>query len=465
MDSEVALAVNGIGKFYRIWNDPRKRFWGLLFGWMGFAKYSSRRRIGEQEGRCRYYIDYDAIRNISFEVKKGEIIGIVGRNGSGKSTLLQIICGTVSPSSGTKFTNGRIAALLELGSSFNPEFTGLENVNLNAAILGLSRLEIAERIEEIISFADIGDFLNQPLKTYSSGMMMRLAFSVQVALKPDILIIDEVLGVGDELFQRKCASRLQDLRKSGTTIIIVSHDANTIINTCDRAILLEQGELAKIGSPKDVIREYHRILYSSKRNTFEFLENRDHEIKNQTDEKKHDEDENIKLTIEKQKEDISYFDHSFLTKSKIIYPDIGAKIENIKIRNAQNEEVNHLCYGCIYRVEVEAVFSEDSYGVFFGSLISSLSGIDLSGTNWPNPSAPCEMVPAGKTAYWQYRFECKLLEGSYAVEIGIGGVLEGDPKAFLHRIVDAVVFKVLPNNNSCRSGIVSLEQESMLRFR
>lgn len=208
-----------------------------------------------------YYREFWALRGVSFEIRKGETIGILGRNGAGKSTLLQMICGTLTPTEGTVETFGRVAALLELGSGFNPEFTGRENVYLSASIYGLSREEIDERFEQIVAFADIGEFIEQPLKTYSSGMSVRLAFAVVSKIEPAILIIDEALAVGDARFQKKCLDSMYALRDSGSTIILVTHDTFTAKSFCSRLLLQERGRLIADGEPSQVATQYYRILF------------------------------------------------------------------------------------------------------------------------------------------------------------------------------------------------------------
>jgi len=208
-----------------------------------------------------YGKEFWALRNIDFDVSKGETVGIVGRNGSGKSTLLQIICGTLSPSAGQVETRGRVAALLELGSGFNLEFTGRENVYLNAAVLGLTHDEVDQRFDAIAGFADIGDFIDQPVKTYSSGMAVRLAFAVQAQVDPDILIVDEALSVGDARFQAKCFERLRQLKNNGTSILLVTHASEQVVTHCNRAILLDQSRVEMIGASRPVINRYLDILF------------------------------------------------------------------------------------------------------------------------------------------------------------------------------------------------------------
>ncbi|NWA02616.1 ABC transporter ATP-binding protein [Pseudomonas gingeri] len=239
MSSEFAVQVAGLGKCFHIYDRPQDRLWQML---------SARKK--------QRYRELWAVKDVSLTIEKGETIGIIGRNGSGKSTLLQLICGTLGASSGTVTCNGRIAALLELGSGFNPDFTGRENVFLNGAILGLSRAEIAKRFDDIADFAGIGDFIDQPTRTYSSGMLMRLAFAVSVWVEPDILIVDEALAVGDASFQFKCLQRLEALTQRGTTLLFVSHDMSMVKRFCKRALYLRNGLVRANGPPEDVAELY-----------------------------------------------------------------------------------------------------------------------------------------------------------------------------------------------------------------
>ena len=199
-----------------------------------------------------------ALRDINFELRQGQTLGVVGRNGSGKSTLLQILCGTLTPTEGQINCHGRIAGLLELGSGFNPEFTGIENIFLNASLLGLKQKDIDSRLDSILAFADIGEHIHQPVKTYSSGMALRLAFAVQANIEPDILIVDEALAVGDELFQKKCFSRLSQLKQQGTSILLVTHSCAQIIQHCDQALLLHKGQQQLLGQPSIITTTYQQ---------------------------------------------------------------------------------------------------------------------------------------------------------------------------------------------------------------
>lgn len=257
MSSEIAIKVENLSKCYQIYDQPRDRL-------KQFVLPRMQSLVGLQPKQ--YYRDFWALKDVSFEVKKGAAVGIVGRNGSGKSTLLQLICGTLSPTRGLVEANGRIAALLELGSGFNPEFTGRENVYLNGSILGIEKERLDERFADIEKFADIGNHIDQPVKAYSSGMFVRLAFAVQMHLEPEILIIDEALSVGDQFFQAKCYAAIRSMMDRGTTVLFVSHSAATVKALCPRAILLSHGELVSDGPASQVLDRYF-VLGSQEANT------------------------------------------------------------------------------------------------------------------------------------------------------------------------------------------------------
>ncbi len=240
-----AVSLQHVSKIYKTYERPRDRLLEMIY-----------------RGKKVYHKSFSALTDVSFEVPRGTTFGILGRNGSGKSTVLQIIASVLQPTSGEVSVSGRISALLELGSGFNPEFTGLDNVYLYASILGLSRDEITERLPAILEFADIGNFVEQPIKTYSSGMVVRLAFSVAVSIEPDIFLVDEALAVGDALFQHKCMLRMRQIMKSGATVIFVSHDLATVKSLCEKAVLLERGKVVALGTAEEVAREYHQRLFS-----------------------------------------------------------------------------------------------------------------------------------------------------------------------------------------------------------
>src|SRR6185437_4531574 len=250
---EHSIRVEGLGKRYEIYAQPADRLKQMILPRVQRAVHRPARA---------YFNEFWALRDVNFDVKRGETVGIVGRNGSGKSTLLQMICGTLTPTQGSVSIRGRVAALLELGAGFNPEFTGKENVRLSGLLYGLSDEELRERYQAILDFAEIGDFIDQPVKTYSSGMYVRLAFAVAINVSPEILVVDEALSVGDEAFQRKCFARIDAIRDAGAAVLFVSHSAGTVVELCDRAILLDRGEMLAQGTPKFVVSRYHKLLYS-----------------------------------------------------------------------------------------------------------------------------------------------------------------------------------------------------------
>ena len=243
--SEVAIDAKQISKCYKSYAKPIDRLWQIL------------------NPTKQYYDDFWALKEVDLKVYKGETVGIVGKNGSGKSTLLQIITGIVQATAGELHTRGRISALLELGAGFNPEFTGMENARLNASIMGLSRAEFEQKLPDIVDFCGLGEFLHRPVRTYSSGMYVRLAFAVAINMNQDILIIDEALAVGDVRFQHKCFRRLQELKESGVSILFVTHSAESVVRFCDRAVLLDNGRLTMTSSPKEVVQVYMEMMFSS----------------------------------------------------------------------------------------------------------------------------------------------------------------------------------------------------------
>ena len=259
-----AIVVRGVSKVYRLWSTPASRLWVPLLQRLQGVLVHLHRGLGR---RLQTVVDahlhyHQALQDVNFELHRGDALGVIGLNGSGKSTLLQIIAGVLQPSAGSVTVHGRIAALLELGSGFNKEMTGRENVYINAAVLGMTRAQIGARMDDIIAFADIGEYVDQPVKTYSSGMLMRLAFAVQVHVDPDILIVDEALSVGDARFQAKAMNRIDEILSRGTTLLFVGHDLNAVKSFCRRAMLLEKGRMVLEATPEEVITEYLYHIHS-----------------------------------------------------------------------------------------------------------------------------------------------------------------------------------------------------------
>jgi lipopolysaccharide transport system ATP-binding protein len=356
---DIAIRVCNLRKSYQIYETPRDRL-------KQFVLPRLQRLTGQAPKQ--YYREFRALNDVSFEVRKGETVGIIGRNGSGKSTLLQIICGTLSPTGGTVETRGRIAALLELGSGFNPEFTGRENVYMNASVLGLENDEIDARFDDIAGFADIGDFVEQPIKTYSSGMVMRLAFAVQAVIDPDIFIVDEALAVGDEKFQRKCFARLEELKNRGSSILFVSHSPSSIVELCDRTLLLDHGTRLMYSGAPQAIRAYQQMIYApveeQKRLAQEYrtVDQSGGNIE-YTD--------RTELSPVADEETFVAFDPGLIPETTTVYPVQGAEIDAMQILDTKGNVVNVLQPGGSYQFVVSGRFLNNLSAVYFGIQIKS----------------------------------------------------------------------------------------------
>ena len=389
----VSIRVHDVSKNYHVYAKPEDRlkqfFWNRL-----------------KKGAKRFYRDFWALNSISFTVNKGDSIGIVGRNGSGKSTLLQIICGTLEPTTGSVQKNGRIAALLELGAGFNPDFTGRENIYLNGAILGLSRREIDDRFEEIISFSEIEEYIDQQVKTYSSGMFIRLAFSVAIHSAPEVLIIDEALAVGDVFFQQKCFERLKRLKSEGVTLLFVSHDVTSVKLLCDKAILLHKGRLICSGDPKVVVNEYIRINSHSA-----------------------EEESQICTVGEKQQEASSASDVPQAEpdpQAEYRYGNSYAEITEFSIlgRNGsvlkgaiQNDEP--------VRIVLDISFARDVCNPVAGFYIKDRRGIELYSGNTYYLDTPIGLQRAGASVRVGFEQKLRLAPGEYSLSLGLSDYTDG----------------------------------------
>ncbi|MEQ8251058.1 MAG: ABC transporter ATP-binding protein [Oceanibaculum nanhaiense] len=407
---------------------------------------------------------FEALNDVSFSVQAGECVGLVGRNGSGKSTLLYIIANTLAPTSGSVAVTGRLAALLELGSGFNPEFTGRENIFFYAAMLGLKREEIAARFEEIVEFAGIRDFIDQPVKTYSSGMTVRLAFSVTTCIEPEILIVDEALAVGDEAFQRKCIARMADLRSRGTTILFVSHNARSVIELCDRAILLDRGEMLVDGKPDEVIVAYRRMLYmeGARYETYrQELKAHNGDPKPLLLARETENGANGNGAAEPQMESepgAAYYDESLKPESMLMHEPAGAVISEpavclVGADGAPGARVNMLKRGEDYVVRYRVRFEEDARDVGFSTSVQSMNGVMLGGGSLVLAEETIPFVPAGSVIEARHVFSCRLLAGTYFASVGCSGV-GADGRRPLHRIADALMFSVLPEKSYNGRGMV-----------
>lgn len=490
--NEIAIRAEGLGKCYAIYDRPQDRL-----------KQAIIPRIKSSIGleRPRYYREFWALKNVSLEVMRGETIGIIGRNGSGKSTLLQLICGTLTPTTGQVQTQGRVAALLELGAGFNPEFTGRENVYMNGSILGLSTADINTRFDNIAAFADIGDFMGQPVKHYSSGMYARLAFAVAINVDPDILIVDEALAVGDEPFQRKCFSRINQMKNDGKTILFVSHAGGTVINLCDRAVLLNNGQRLYTGIPKRAVFYFQQLANAAADRAFEVIEKitkADLSHVNDGNNKANiainsneflqmpdsDESATSSSTVEESGEsrvfELKAFSSSFeafdkfessdeiqpflnpdfVSETYSPYDEKGARIDDPGLYTTSGLKVNHIIRGERYTLRCNAHFFELCPGVRIYALIRTTEGIDLAGCAHPPINRSGIDVQAGSDFLIEFEFTCLLNPGTYFCNFAIQGI-DG---TLHHRIVDALVFRVLSKEVSRATGLIDIGFEPRIKL-
>ena len=461
MDPEVSIQLRDVGKCYKLFENTSDQIKQAILG-----------------QRVKLYREFWALKNLSIDLFRGETFGIVGKNGSGKSTLLQLIAGILTPTLGTIHRSGKIAALLELGTGFNPEFSGHDNIYLNASLLGLKRREVDRLYDSIVAFADIGDCLHQAVKTYSSGMLVRLAFGVATSCVPDILIIDEALAVGDEYFQKKCYGRIRELQDDGCTIIFVSHSQHNIINFCTHALLIDSGELLAYGQPKTIVSTYQQLLYASKQ---------------QQDKLKQE----LRLTrnalttpgsaplqadtVAVQPPGLAgdggrdpsevgepvnspWFDEVIAKHVGVEFESKGATISSVSIFDASNTIVNVLQKGCVYRLHYEVYFTSMLEGVFFSGMIKTAQGIHISGlkTAFNSHDEAALRYQAGDCAAVDLSFRCLLNQGMYSVNAAVFAELEGS-EAFVARLVDATLFKVVDQTSVAAVGITDLFVHDAIR--
>jgi lipopolysaccharide transport system ATP-binding protein len=456
MSSEIAIKVEALSKCYPIYDTPRDRL-------KQFVLPHLQRLVGLQPKQ--YYRSFWALKEVSFEVKKGETVGIIGRNGSGKSTLLQIICGTLSPTSGKVQTNGRIAALLELGLGFNPEFTGRENVYLSASIWGVDRIEIDRRFDEITAFAEIGDFIDQPLKTYSSGMSVRLAFAVAAHVDADILIIDEALAVGDFLFQQKCMRYLREFMKTGT-VVFVSHDTAAVVNLCERAVWLDQGCVRLVGAAKDVCETYLAAFQESRHGgaSKEVAPAQNPPAVKRT--RGPVVDQRLQyLNASRQRNDIEVFRFD---PQAAAYGAGGATIQDVYLLDAQGRVLSWIVGGETVILVIEAVAHKDIARPILGFYIKDRLGQYLFGDNtYLSYREMPVFVQQGETIEARFAFQMPLLPlGRYSV---CAAIAEGTQEEHIqhHWIHDALVFesRAAPFHVAGLVGIPMLEIRLATRDR
>lgn len=468
VSGEVVIRLSGISKKYNLYKKKQDRLKEAL-----------------HPRRKKYHREFYALKNINLEVKRGEVLGIVGKNGSGKSTLLKVISNILTPTAGMVEIKGKVVALLELGAGFNPEFTGMENIYFYCSLLGYKRQQTDEIIRGIIDFAELEDFIHQPIKTYSSGMRARLAFAVSINVDPEILILDEVLAVGDELFKRKCYARMEEFFKGGKTMLFVSHSAQSINQLCTRAMLLDRGECILEGQPKLVTMYYQKYLFAEKENMSsvrnEIIEiNKDFELKNQisnqfknADEVKIVRDDNLhvryddmrkqdaaakSITDKSLRKHTAYYIDNLKPKSTLIYKTYDVDISNVEIRTLDDIKVNVLDFNKWYYLCYMVKFNLNTNNVSFAMNILNQKGINISATGGLR-NRMNEKIDAVKDDLFlvKYKFKNIMAPGIHYANIQVSGDISGEHKV-LSRIHDAVSFKTNDSKNARFLGFVSLEQ-------
>lgn len=358
----------------------------------------------------KYHKLFDALDDVSFTVNEGEMVGIIGKNGAGKSTLLKIITGVLTPTSGSMEINGKISALLELGAGFNPEYTGIENAYLNGTMIGFTKEEMDSKINDIIAFADIGEFIKQPVKTYSSGMFARLAFAVAINVDPDILIVDEALSVGDAFFQAKCYKKMSELKASGKTILFVSHDMGSVLKYCDKAIIIDHGKKVEEGDVEEMVDIYKKILVDQYKKPEEEMPNT-----NNTD----------NAVVEPLEPTGEWKNSMLINPNKEIYGDNRADIVDFGIFNVDGSITNSVRKLDEFVVKMLVRFNEDIKDPIFAFQIRDLKGTELCGTNTFIENAGFGDYSKGDLVEISFRQKMLLQNGQYLLQLGCTGYEDG----------------------------------------
>ena len=429
MAEDIAISVNDVSKMYKLYDNPMDRLKESL----GLS-------------RKKKYKEHYALNHVSFQVHKGETVGIIGTNGSGKSTILKIITGVLSPTGGEVSVNGRISALLELGAGFNGEYSGLENVYLNGSMIGFSREEIDAKLQSILDFADIGEFIHQPVKTYSSGMFVRLAFAVAINIDPEILIVDEALSVGDVFFQAKCYRKFEEFKEMGKTILFVSHDLSSIGKYCDRVVLLNKGEKLAEGGAKEMVNLYRRVLV----NQYD-----DGDLEEGAENAEAGQDG--QLTDGTAGENVSKKEHAgggrAMKDSLNLNPKVleyGSKLGEIvdfAIRDDTGMITNVIEKGKEFSVQMKVRFQADVNDPIFAFTLKDLKGTEITGTNTMYEHTPVKPQKAGDVREITFKQIMPLEAGEYMLCLGCTGYKDGDFTVF-HRLYDVCNLTVITDKKA-----------------
>jgi ABC-type polysaccharide/polyol phosphate transport system ATPase subunit len=441
--SNIAIKIENLSKVYKLYDQPLDRLKESL-----------------HPLRRKYHHDFFALDNVSFEIKKGETVGIIGKNGSGKSTILKIIAGVLTPTAGKVTIDGRISALLELGTGFNPEFTGLENIYFSGTIMGYTKEQMEKKVDDILAFADIGEYINQPVKSYSSGMFVRLAFAVAVNINPEILIIDEALSVGDAAFQRKSFNKIEEFREDGRTILLVSHDLNTISSFCSHAIFLDAGKVVEQGEPQHITKIYYETLFCQPENSEEM------------DIRKEIPDDNTlpsSMTFKKQEsKNIKTLRMAALQKlglreafnqknpRTMRMGNKKAEILDFGINDMLGKRTTLLTPGSNYTFFLHALFHEDVDSAVIGFQIRNVKGVDMYGTSTLMHNINIEPHRRGDIIETNLNVTMWLTNGIYFLTLGISDP-QSDKNTQFDLHYDAYQFEVKRKDNIYTTSIVDLD--------
>jgi len=452
MKQEIVARASNISKEYVLYGKPIER----LSSW-------SRKKRSKNS----------ALNPLSFVIRKGETLGIIGRNGSGKSTLLQILAGIIKPTTGTIDVKGSVGALLELGSGFNPEFTGVENVRLNSAITGRKQRLSDEDIQEIIEFSGIGQAAYNPVKTYSSGMLVRLAFAVHAMIQHDLLIIDEALAVGDEAFQKKCYNRLRELKDEGVSIILVTHSCQAVVQHCDRVMLLDNGNIRWTGRPDVTTLLYQKLLNSGESKWSKKYVDLGRQLTTSKNNKQLETEipaeelsANIGSSSKRTQVNINtteyWLDHNLVSESACVYPSNGMTISQVRITLPDGTEANTLPAGQDFVIELSAIVDVDQSYLRYTSHLSAINGVRISGQAFPgiHEYDPTQLT-AGTIATIRFGYRGSLLPGLYFIGCGI---LSRNCDDFIHRVVDYCCLRVTESSGRYSFGVCDLSESKPIAY-
>ena len=434
MQSNLAINVCDVTKIYRLYDKPIDRL-----------------KESISLTHKKYHKEFFALDKISFTVEKGSTVGIIGTNGSGKSTILKIITGVLNPTTGSVEVDGNISALLELGAGFNMDYTGIENIYMNGTMMGFSREQMEAKLPEILEFADIGDFVYQPVKTYSSGMFVRLAFALAINVEPEILIVDEALSVGDVFFQAKCYRRMEEIRKTGTTILMVTHDMGSVIKYCDKVILLNKGEFLAEGPAGEMVDLYKKILAGR-------MDDLEADLAKRLDSNFSDMMElnnDINKTHAKEyhglmKEKIS------INPNKTEYGDGRAEIYDLGLLDSKGELTNLLLKGEEFTIREKIRFNANIESPIFTFTIKDKKGTELSGTNTMFEGVEVKPVKPGDEAVVEFKQKMTLQGGEYLLSMSCTGFENGTHVVY-HRLYDVTFITVISNKNTV--GVYDMESK------